>query len=606
MRLYVVVDLHFFGWTSSNHACTIMPRHLKGLESLAVSLGRADAAADLSWIESMLATSSRGTGAHRQGRAPQRPQPPEPRGEVAKPDPGRDSDAPESPSKHASHSVEEERGGTGEEHAEGRNTSDGTVEVTGNGSSGGAKAGVADSNAPGPASPSIKPPDPALGKEALEGVPAAVAMTEGIEIPTSSEPARAAESFKHRACAATAGFTLTVDARLVPACATLSIGAFSLVCRDDRAGRNAHGEYAASTEGLSSAGGLGILEISGGASNVATAWGLGEVDSFATAAAATNTGATKADDPISENQVLFVSWEALTATAEERGHSVQEGAGLGFAKIKLARFFRNCFARHSARSLVPMGGRASMRLGEVRIQCHPLEDPVAKHVSEQSPTSVSCVVVRKFSAIPTIVAETQKQEENSGESIQSTGFERSQWLQDLPSARRALSGAGGAIRESETGWGDLNGDAGRQLERCPGDRDDGAPAAVLRRRVLVAEGQPTAQRLPPPLPPRASPPKEAPAGRLQRYIIVFWRNLRRETGQVRRECPRFVSDPPPGQATFRVPDVKAHASTVTGGVDASLAGWLNLRGLREAEEIAATQQRIAELVAAGITYSWVC
>lgn len=609
MRLYFVVGLYFCDWTSSLYgrplamlydACTIMPRHLKGLESLAVSLGRADAAADLSWIESILATSTRGKGAHGQGRAPEWPQPLEPPGEVGEPDLGRNSDASESPSKCASRSVEEERGGTGQEYEEGRSVSDEQVEETGNGSSGGAKAGVADSNAPGSASPSTKPPDPALCKEALEAVPAAVAMTEGIEIPTSSEPASTTESFKPPECAATEGFTLAVDARLVPACATLSVGAFNLVCSDDRAGRNVDGEYGPSTEGLSSAGGLGKIEIFGGASNAAKVWGMGEVESF-TDAAATNTGATKADDPSSENQVLFVSWETLTTTTEERRPSVHEGTGLGFAKIKLARFFRNCFARHSARCLVPMGGRASMRLGEVRVQCHPVEAPVGKDVSEQSPPSVSCVVVRKFSAIPTIVAETQKQAENNGVSIQSTGKEQSQRRQGWPSARHALSGAGGAV---ETSGGDFSGDAGTRRERCLGGRDDGASAAVLRRRGLVAIVQPTPQQLPPPLPPRASP-KEPPAGRLQRFIIAFWGKFRRDPGQVRREYPRVGSDPPPGLATFRIPDVKIHASTVTGGVDAGLAGWLNLRGLREAEEIATTQHRIAKLVAAGITCSWV-
>lgn len=56
--------------------------------------------------------------------------------------------------------------------------------------------------------------------------------------------------------------------------------------------------------------------------------------------------------------------------------------------------------------------------------------------------------------------------------------------------------------------------------------------------------------------------------------------------------------------------MKVHASTITGKVDAGLAGWLNLRGLREAEFLAAKGCRVAKLVAAGKKekqagpYSW--
>lgn len=55
----------------------------------------------------------------------------------------------------------------------------------------------------------------------------------------------------------------------------------------------------------------------------------------------------------------------------------------------------------------------------------------------------------------------------------------------------------------------------------------------------------------------------------------------------------------PGVASFQIPEVKVHASSVTGGVNAGLAGWLNLRGLHEAEGLVAAEQRIAKLIAAG-------
>lgn len=598
IRLYVDGDLHSGVWTSSLHgrhpalqwlydACTIMPRQLKGLESLAISLGRVESAADLSWVEGILKTSTRGEGAHGHGREPQMPP-----GEVAGPGRIRDCEASESPPRGASHSSFEGKcGDTGEEFLQGRGAFDGTDEMTRNGSSDKVKGRVVCSNSPGSADSALEPSDPsdpcdpAVYEETLEAVPTAVDVTEGAGIPSSIAPAPATPSRKPPECPPTAGVTLTVDARMVPTCATLSVGVFILVCSDDRAGRNADGE---------TAGGLGKLEISGGASGVATAC---KAEPFA-AAAASNTGATKPEDPSSENQALFVSWETLTTTTEEeRRPSAQESAGLGFAKAKLARFFRTCFARHSVRCLVPTGGRASVRLGEMQVQCRPAEASVAKDGSDRFQPSASRVVVRNFSVVPTVLAVTPEHKEETDVSLRWTESERLQRPRSFPPSRHVPASADGVTHEAENGDDDSRGDGGTRLERCPGGREDGAPAAVLRRRGLE-EFHPSLQQFPPPLPPRASPPGDSPARRLQRSIVDFWRILRREPGQLRRESLPLVIDPP-GLATFRVPDVNIHANTVTGGVDAGLAGWLNLRGLLEAEEMAATQNRIAQMIAAG-------
>lgn len=398
--------------------CTIKPLHLQGLQSVAITLRRADAAVDLSLVEGVLATKERGGDTDGEVRFPQ-PQPL-----------GRDA----------------ERSGNVD------SCDDPFDEVTGS--------------------------------------------------------------------------ALTMDARLVPECATLSVGAFALVCRDDRVKSTSDGDNVAAFNGPKSGASLGILEISSDTSN----------ENLAAATAAT-AGAKQTS--------LAVSWNTLTATAGEQP-SVPQSTGLGSAKPELSGIFRKLFSRHSVRLVPPTG--ASMRLGEVRIQCHPSEAAAAKRGAEKFPTSSSCVVVRDISATPSVVGVQPRQLAERDVPIELAESERAQQPKSPP-ARPTLAGVRGAARESK-----IRDSAG---DSSDGYTSDGGPDDEIRLPP---------RQSPPLLPPRPPQPQPLPSLRLQR---------------------------------IQVPKVKVHASTIIGNVDAGLAGWLNLRGLHEAEFLAAKARRMAKLVAAG-------
>lgn len=363
------------------HSCTINPLELQGLQSLDVTLGRADVAADLSWIEGVLATKERGRGLHAEDGSPK-------------------------------------------SQPQGRN----------------------------------------------------------------AERSRNVDSCESPFDEITTGSAVTMEERLVPQCAKLSVGAFALVCRDDRVKKNNNGDHHAAVQGLRPVASLGKLEIVSEARNgVTTTWDSDDTKPSCVAATAATTGV--------KHSSLAVSWNTLTATAGEKSSGA---TGLGLAKPGLSSMLKKFFSRNSAKQAAPTGPRASLLLGEVRIQCRPLEAG-AKRGVEKSPTHSSCVVVRNISVVPSVV-------------------------------------------EVQPGQ--------------PGQQNPSIELAESRR----------AQQPPPSLPPQPSPPQPLPLTRLQR---------------------------------FQVPKVKIHASTITGTVDAGLAGWLNLRGLRESEFMAAKGRRMAKLAAAG-------
>lgn len=416
--------LSTFQWL--RNSCTLKPLQLQGLRSLAVTVGRADATADLSWIEGLLATKEQ----------------------------GRDS--------------QEE---------------------------------VGLSNSP----------------RQVRGV----------------ERTRNGDSCESPCDETTTGSAVTMDARLVPECAELCIDAFALVCRDDRVNSNSDGDHHAAVHRLKSHASLGELEISSDTNNGVLGWDLDNKNPSCVIARA---AAARV-----KHSSLAVSWSTLTAPTGKQS-SVPAGAGLGLPN------FRKFFSRQPVKNVIPTGARASLRLGEVRVKCRPLETG-AKWGAEKTPASSSCVVVKNISAVPRIVEvqPTQPGERNPPIKQEESGNVQQPTSQP---ARSTLVGVRGKTLESKIrdSTGDNN----------SGYTTDGGSVDSVRSL--------NPRQSPPPLPPRPPPPQPLPMTRLQR---------------------------------FQVPEVKVHASMITGKVDAGLAGWLNLRGLGEAEFLAAKRRRLAKAVAAG-------
>lgn len=330
--------------------------------------------------------------------------------------------------------------------------------------------------------------------------------------------------------AATDSAAVAMDARLIPKCATLSVCAFALVCRDDRVETNGDGDHDAATLGLKPDASLGKLEISSGNSDGVLALDVDNMKPSFVAATAATAGAKQTS--------LAASWNTLATTPGELS-SVPESKGLGLAKPELSKILKHLFSRDSVRRVAPMGAQGSLCLGEVQIRCRPLEAG-APQDAENSPTASSCVVIRDISVIPSVVVVKPRQP-----------GERN--LTNMPAesrpARGSLAGGRGAAQESKPRESTGNSSSGCTSN---GDPDD---------KVRLPPRQ-----SPPPLPLRPPPPQPLPPMRSQ---------------------------------SFQVPEMKVHAGAITGKVDAGLAGWLNLRGLHEAELLAAKERRIAELVAAG-------
>lgn len=603
-------------------ACTIKPRQLKGLQSLAISLRRVDVATDLSWLENILASTGRANATQGGGCRPH-PQPQSWEGGAA-PSRKHDGDICDSVLEGISpHTAEDTRGGTTAEHERGPGRSEGTPVVKANDSSGSVKEGVTNSSiertkmidahsvresSAGPdgseklgaskiskgllntvfGNPIISESTSgvhAQHAEKMEADAVAVATTEaiggkpaGMETSTWSDSTTTPPSSKPPVCTATpppaAAFAATLDARLVPLYATLSVGVFTLVCNDDRAKKKDDGRSAVRADHKSAAG-LGKLEILVGASNDTRAWDLGRVEpgvATPTTATAAVAGGVKPEESSLQNHALTMSWETMTAATSDTdggprstAHipALPESMVLGLARLKLESFFRRYFARRLVRCSVPTGGRASARLSEMRIQCRPRET-VAERGDEQSPTSLWCVVARNVSAVPVIVVVQQKQKQEYPVSLH------------LPKSEHIGGGGGGC-----------GSDGGRKIERWPcGHSDDDDAAAPFPRKT------------PPMLPPRPHPLQLTPPRWLQRFLRILRRFRRWGWRRAPRERKRQVCASP-GVARFQVPEVKVHASAVTGGVNAGLAGWLNLRGLHEAQGLVATELRIAKLIAAG-------
>lgn len=335
------------------------------------------------------------------------------------------------------------------------------------------------------------------------------------------------------------GSALTMESRLVPESATLSVGAFSLVCRDDRVQNISNGGHDAAVHGLKSGASLGKLEISSDTSNGVHAWGLDNMEPTVVAATAAIAEA--------RHTSLAVSWNALTATNGEQS-PVPASTGPRVAKPELSRILKKFFSRRSVGSVPRNGARASLRLGEVRIQCRPLEAE-AKRGAEPPPTSSSCIVVRNISAVPCIVVVQPRQPSGRNLPVKLADSERAQHPRS-PSARGISAGVRGTSREPKL-YESAGGSSIRSYASNGGPDDNTRPPP---------------RQSPPPLPPRPPPLQPLPPMRLQR---------------------------------LHLPEVKFHATTVTGNVDAGLAGWLNLRGLREAELLSAKERRTAKLVAGG-------
>lgn len=624
-------------------ACTIKPRQLKGLQSLAISLGRIDVAADLSWVENFLKSKQ-------WARRACRPQPPplEPREEGTTPSRNHDGEGCDSLVEGMSpHAAENKGVGKTAENKRGPGESEGTAEVTTNGPNVSENGGVTDGNIErakrvcvptdretsagadsnqklgepmignGQSNPGFENPivpgctsgDHAQHAEKLEAVDAAEAVggaPTGVETPAWSDSTTTPPSIKPPGRTATplppAALASTLDARLVPLYATLSVGVFTLVCNDDRAEEKDESRSAAGVDEKSAAG-LGKLEIFGGDSNGSRVRELGNMEpsvaapadgtaaaaASAPAAATAAAGGAKTEESSLQNHALTMSWETVTVATDDaaggprltvHNTALPESSVLGLARLKLARFFRDYFARRSVRCSVPTGGRASVRLGEMQIKCRPPET-VAERGDEQSPTSLWCVVVRNFSAIPVIdvVQPNQKQKQQR------------QLQLHMPTSKRSGSGGSGSGGGGGVGGG-YRSDGGRKPGQWLGDSNAAAAA-------------PSPRKTPPPLPPRPLPPRPPPPPRQTpppRSLQSFLRSLRRFRRWGWRRAPRERQPrvgASPGVARFRVPEVQVHASSVTGGVNAGLAGWLNLRGLHEAEGLVATERRIAKLIAAG-------
>ncbi|CAB1119520.1 unnamed protein product [Ectocarpus sp. CCAP 1310/34] len=322
------------------------------------------------------------------------------------------------------------------------------------------------------------------------------------------------------------GLNVVVDARLLPACASLSIGVFTLRCSDDRA-RNGDGMPATAADGVMS-GRLGRLEIVGRGKG-------GEAPDFPATISFTSTDVEEEEaQGSSGNNALDVTWSTLASTDEDE----EDGT-----KLKLARAFREMlWTGSSAQFSDPTGGRALVRLGELSVQCRPSEGAVeavagaAKHVVEESATSLSSVVVSSLTAVPTIVF---------------------------------------------------------------------TPKEVPKHKVPIEQppnGLLPQQQSLPPLPSGPSPSSLLPG--CVRTLLGTLRSFRQWL-MSRERLPLMWPSPQLGASSdtvdFHVLEVKVEASAVTGTVDARLAGWLNLRGVHEAEALTAMVQRKTNLILAGGT-----
>lgn len=319
------------------------------------------------------------------------------------------------------------------------------------------------------------------------------------------------------------GLNVVVDARLVPACASLSIGVFSLMCSDDRARNGAGMPAATAADGVMS-GRLGRLEIFGRGNG-------GEAPDIPATTSTTSTDAEEEAQGSSGNNALDVTWSTLASTDEDE----EDGT-----KLKLARAVRKMlWTRNPLQFSDPTGGRALVRLGELNVQCRPSGGAAeavaeaAKHGAEESATSLSCVVVRSLSAVPTIVF---------------------------------------------------------------------APKQVPKHQAPIEQppnGLLPQQQSLPPLPSGPSP------SALPGCLRTLLGNLRsfRQWLMSRERLPLMWPSPQLGSSSdtvnFQVLEVKVEANAVTGTVDAGLAGWLNLRGVHEAEALKAMVQRRTNLILAG-------
>lgn len=333
------------------------------------------------------------------------------------------------------------------------------------------------------------------------------------------------------------GSALTMDGRLVPERATFSVGAFALVCRDDRVKNSTSDGHDAAVHGLTSDAGLGKLEISTDTSHGVLEGNSDTIEHHSTAA---TDGAKHAS--------LEISWTALTATTGEQP-SVPERPGFGLGKPELPGVFHKFFSRNSGIKVAPTGVKASLNLGEVRIQCLPFEAE-AQRGAENPPASSSGVVVRNISVDPSVVVVQSRQPGQRNSPIKLAEPERAQ-QPTPPPARGTLAGVCGTAQESKM---------------------HDSTAATSRGRFTIDGGPDDKVR-----PPRQSPPPLPP----------------------RPSLPPRRSVQPMELQRFQVPEVKVRTSIITGNVDAGLAGWLNLRGLREAEGVAAKERRMAKLLADG-------
>lgn len=343
----------------------------------------------------------------------------------------------------------------------------------------------------------------------------------------------------------------SVDARFVPACATVSIGAFTVVCLDD-VGRSIN-EDAIDRRSCPSS--LGKLEISGVGSGC-PAGVPGAVEPADAAAASGHPGAIgELDKDVFFGNAATICWATLTPASSSDTPTSAVNRLLP-PKIKLALTGMAKPDERNGTGLVPTGARASAHLGEVRIRCRiPEMTNETMPTAVPSPTSAASakaqdgtpispstpgLKLKKISVVPTIVVLLQRPICATQEKAP-TPSPPASTSKEQP---RSTTGSS-SDRSGGSGSGDINQHSG--LDGSASVREKGVPRTGLRQ--------------PPPLPPRSRTPSTS--------------------------------------TTFnsKVPEVKVEVDTVTGSVDAGLAGWLNLRGRWEAEDLAATKRRAEQLIA---------
>lgn len=541
-------------------------RQLQGLQSLAISLGRIDASADLSWFDDLLESGRRAKGLRSQ----------EKEGVLSHPvwresPPGVDEanrkhqcDDCQSPFEEAASQARENTDGDASdkaaEHGKDRGIRRRNIHTAADSSGRGVKGSVADgqnsrrttggkvyrqargasqalgcSQAGGEDEPGGSPTaDKAnatdLACESSSSTEHPPAQTEPAAAAAVAEPPEGGPPLKPSECAnppSPGGFGLAMDARLVPARASLSVGAFVFVCSDDRMNEDGQScsSSTAAAAGLGSVG-LGKLEISSSGYEIS-----GDFPSVSSIAET-----TKPKAPLEKNAVDLV-WETLdkAASADDTAMAstpLSPPPKLGSAKLKLARFVNKCRKRNSVGHSVPTGGHGSMHLDKVLIRCRPSEG--VGDGTEQSPTSEPCVVVfRDISAVPTVIV-----------------------------ARNQPKG-------------------GKQHPTQP----------------------PGEAPLPPPLPLRPRPPLPTSSPLLLRRrpkrLFQIPSSFRRWLWRRALPRPPPRSGAHPNVSKLHITEVAVHVRAVEGKVDDRLAGWLNLRGLREADAVSATEVRIAKLISVG-------